>query len=141
MARTDNQVRTELFKLAIELVNDRYEKQVEKLVNDAEIVGPSGTYTAPTDTRVDDAQTITRDWFTFYSTTGGDDMLESMKQAYSLADQKYQDIVSQLRFNAIKYDATGTEVRSRAPYDLPDDNRAAETKTSAQLFYDMLTTG
>ena len=66
MARTDNQVRTELFKLAIELVDDRAEKEIERLQNDAAL--GDGTYTVPEDTRVADAQTITRDLFEFYST-------------------------------------------------------------------------
>ena len=141
MSRSDSQIRTELFKIAAELVNDRLEKQIEKLVNDAEIVGPAGTYTTPEDTRVADAQTITKTWFDFYSTKGGDDMLESIKQAYELADSKYQDVVTQLRFNAIKFDVTGTEVVSRSAYTLPTDTRVEDTMASAAMFYDLITTG
>jgi len=141
MARPDNQVRTDLFTIATELVNDQYEKQVEVLKNDAEIVGLTGTYTAPVDTRATDAQSITRDLFTFYSIKGGDDMLEAIKQGYTMADQTYQDKVAQLRFNAIKMDATDTEVLSRSKYVLPTDSRLDDLKTYANQFYTLLTLG
>ena len=139
MARTDNQVRTELFKLAIELVDDRAEKEIERLQNDAAL--GDGTYTVPEDTRVVDAQTITRDLFEFYAAKGGDDMLESIKQSYELANNKYQEQVDQRVFNAVKTDPTGTEILSRKSYSLPTDTRVEDTKSGAAMFYTMITTG
>jgi hypothetical protein len=142
MSRPDNQVREELLKLAQELVNDRFEKDVARLQNDAQLTQGSGQYTLPTDNRAVEAQRIARDWFDVYAPRGGDAMLNALKEAYELADQQYQDAVEVRVFNAIKYtDETKTVVSTRAAYTLPTDRRETDTAAYAVSYYELMNNG
>lgn len=143
MSRPDNQVREELIKLSQDLVNDRFEKEVAKRQNDAQLptIG-SGSYTLPTDNRPTEARRIARVWFDFYKQYGGDAMLNAIKQAYELADQSYQDAVEVRVFNAITYtDETKTVIATRSAYTLPTDTREEDTMNNALEYYNLMQTG
>lgn len=142
MSRPDNQVREELLKLAQELVNDRFAKEVARLQNDALLTQGSGQYTLPADNRATEAQRIAREWFDVYSPRGGDAMLNALKEAYELADQQYQDAVDVRLFNAIKYtDSTNTVVETRSAYTLPTDRRETDTAVYAVSYYELMNNG
>jgi hypothetical protein len=74
-------------------------------------------------------------------TNGGKEMLDSIEQAYELADQKYQAEIARLKFNAIKTDPTGTEVLSRASYKLPPDTREEDIYNYSNQIHSTLTVG
>lgn len=140
MPRPDNQVKEEFMKLAIELVNDRFEKQVAKLQNDASLTQSTGEYELPEDNRASESRRIANVWFDFYSDYGGDEMFDAIKSSFELANQQYQDQVDVRVFNAIKYtDTTQTVVSTRSTYELPLDGRESNVMTYALEHYRLVT--
>lgn len=140
-ADSDSSVRLDLMKLATELVNDRFEKRQDYLQNESLLQEGDGTYTAIEDNRSDEIIRITNALFSLYQSNGGKEMLDSIEQAYEMADSKYQAEVTRRRFNAIKTDPTGTEVLSREAYDLPDDNREEDIYNFSNKMYTTLVEG
>lgn len=139
MPRPDNQVREEFIKLALELVNDRFEKEIAKRQNDALLTQSTGEYELPEDNRASEARRIASNWFDFYSQYGGDSMFNSIKSSYELANQQFQDAVDVKIFNAVKYtDETQTEILSRAAYALPTDRRETDTVVYALDYYNLI---
>ena len=68
-------------------------------------------------------------------------MLDAIEQAFEMANDKYKAELTRRRFNAIKTDPTGTEILSRAAYELPNDSREEDIYNLANQMHTTLVSG
>ena len=139
--------RTKCIELAQSLVNDFYDKTCSRSMNEAIIGGDNTGYTAPTDNRKAQINSIADTLFTWY--TGKADLeaaLQILETSYNLADDIWQKRVhNRVYANVYPLSTDGSVedgiVETRTSYVLPTDNRVVDTLEIAEARYLYIQTG
>lgn len=140
------EIRTKCLELAQDLVNDYYEKSCERAKNQSLVTGDNSSYTAPTDNRKTQVNSVADSLFAWYAGKSDSDVaIQVLESSYELADDIWQKQVSNRIYAHVFPLSTDGSVEddivdTRTSYTLPADNRVSDTLEIAEARYTYIQT-